>query len=44
MMYQVLERLARLLFSLICFTVYLFFFAAVLANTLNANLYHFLLG
>ena len=38
------ERIIRFLLSLICFTVYIFLFNAVIAYAFNTNLYHFLLG
>jgi len=41
---EALEKLGRFLLSLICFTAYLFLFAAVIANTLDTNVYDFLLG
>ena len=41
---EALERLGRFLLSLICFTAYLFVFAAAIANTLNVSLNNFLLG
>jgi hypothetical protein len=38
------EKITRLLLSLICFTVYISFFSAVLASAFNTNLFHRLLG
>lgn len=41
---EAFERLGRFLLSLICFTAYLFLFAAVIANTTNTSLHDFVLG
>lgn len=38
------EKISRFLLSLICFTVYISIFSAVLAKAFNTNFYQFLLG
>ena len=38
------QKLGRFLLTLICFAAYLFLFIAVLANTLDTNLSHTILG
>ena len=38
------EKFRRFLLSFICIAAFLFFFVAVLANSLNTNLNHFLFG
>jgi len=38
------QKLVRFLFSLICFVAYLFLFVGVLADALNTNLHHVILG
>jgi hypothetical protein len=38
------ERLGRYLLSFVCVIAYLFLFTAMIANTLDTNVYDFLLG
>lgn len=38
------EKVTRVLLSLICFTAYISFFIAVIANAFNTDPYRFLVG
>jgi hypothetical protein len=43
-MKNTLEKLGQMLLVLVCFTAYLFFFVAMLAETFNSNIYKVMLG